>query len=90
MLGSLDNASYSNIDAVSRKFVTQTLVPWLVNFEMAYRLKLLRPSEWDSYYIAHDLGATLRGDHESRMRGYMLGIQAGALPPERRPEDGAS
>jgi len=81
MVGSLDKSNYSNIESLSREFVTQTLTPWLVNFEMSYRMKLLRPTEWNSYYIAHDLSATLRGDHESRMKAYMLGVQMGIYSP---------
>jgi phage portal protein BeeE len=44
-------------------------------------MKLLRPAEWDDYYVAHDLSATLRGDHESRMEAYMLGVQMGIYSP---------
>ena len=81
LAGQLDKANYSNIEALSREFVTQTLRPWLVNFEEAYARKLLRPTEWSDYYIAHDVRAMLRGDHESTMRSYQLGIQSGIYCP---------
>jgi HK97 family phage portal protein len=81
MVGSLDKSNYSNIESLSREFIQNTLTPWLVNFESSYKLKLLKPSEWDSYYVSHDLTQTMRGDHETRMKGYQAGIQMGVYSP---------
>lgn len=81
MVGALDKTNYSNVDALARDFVSNTLTPWLVNFEQSYALHLLKPEEWPSYFVQHDMTATLRGDHESRMRGYSVGISSGIYSP---------
>jgi HK97 family phage portal protein len=80
-IGSLDKSNYSNLEALERDFVNSTLRPWLVNFEMAYRMKLLRPEEQDLYYVEHDLSATLRGDPQAFMQSCLIGIQAGVFSP---------
>lgn len=81
MLADLSKANYSNVDALDRAFVQHSLTPWLVNAEQAYSLKLLKPSERSTYFAEHDLKGILRGDHESRMRGYQAGIYAGIYSP---------
>jgi HK97 family phage portal protein len=81
LLGVLKESNYSNIEQMAREFITQTVTPWLVNFESAYALKLLKPEEWGSYYFQHDLSSNLRGDPETRLKSYALGIQNGIFSP---------
>lgn len=81
LVADLSKANYSNVDAMSREFVQHSLTPWLTNLEQRFTAALLRPEERDQYFVEHDLRGILRGDHESRMRGYQTAIYAGILSP---------
>lgn len=81
MVADLSKANYSNVDALDRAFVQHSLTPWLVTQEQAYTTRLLRPGEQAEYFCEHDLKGMLRGDHESRMRSYTLGIASGVYSP---------
>lgn len=83
MVADLSKANYSNIDALDRAFVQHSLTPWLASQEQAFTTRLLKPTEQDAYFCEHDLKGVLRGDHESRMRGYFVGIQAGIYSPNQ-------
>ncbi len=77
MLADLDRATYSNIEQQSLEFVTHTLRPWLVRWEQAIQLRLLRPRERKEYFAEHLVDGLLRGDIESRYRAYMTARQGG-------------
>ncbi|MDR2743934.1 MAG: phage portal protein [Desulfovibrio sp.] len=89
MIGDLEKSSFSNIEQQSLEFVKYTISPWLVRLEQAMFLALLSEKEQEKYFIKFNLDGLLRGEYESRMRGYTMGINAGFMSPNdaRRFED---
>jgi HK97 family phage portal protein len=81
MIGDLEHATFSNIEHQSLAFVKNCLTPWIVKLEQTMRQKLLMPSEKGKYFIKFNLDALLRGDYETRMKGYTWGIQNGFMCP---------
>ena len=61
--------------------MVHTLTPWLVRFEQAIVKDLLLPDEQDGYFPKFNVDGLLRGDYQSRMRGYATGISNGFLSP---------
>ncbi|MCL1873364.1 MAG: phage portal protein [Clostridiales bacterium] len=89
MIGDLEKSSFNNIEQQSMEFVTYTLQPWICRWEQTMLNNLLTDSEQDKYFIKFNLGGLLRGDYETRMKGYSIGIQNGFMSPNdcRRLED---
>ncbi len=89
MIGDLEKSSFSNIEQQSLEFVKYTLDPWVVRWEMALQKSLLTLSEKEEYFFKFNVDSLLRGDYQSRMNGYAIGIQNGFLSSNdvRRLED---
>ncbi len=81
MIGDLEKSSFSNIEQQSLEFVKYTLNPWVVRWEQALRQSLLLPSEKPRYFVRLNVDGLLRGDYQSRMTGYAVGIQNGFFSP---------
>ena len=81
MIGDLDKSSFSNIEQQSLEFVKFCVNPWVVRWEQALSQSLIPPSEKDTHFIKFNLDGLLRGDYETRMKGYAVGIQNGFLCP---------
>jgi len=81
MIGDLDKSSFSNIEQQSLEFVKYCVNPWIIRWEQALWQNLLPPSERDTHFIKFNLDGLLRGDYETRMKGYAVGIQNGFLCP---------
>ena len=81
MVASLDRATFSNIEHQSISFVVHTIRPWLVRLEQAFNKALFTKQEKKEYFASFVVDGLLRGDYESRMRGYAVGIQNGFLSP---------
>jgi len=79
MIGDLDKATFSNIENLSIDFAKFTIEPWLVRIEQSLELNLLTPSERKTHQIKFNLDGLLRGDYETRMKGYAIGRQNGWL-----------
>jgi HK97 family phage portal protein len=77
MVGDLEKSSFSNIEQQSLEFVKYTLDPWVVRWEQSLQQALLLPSEKSAISIRFNLDGLLRGDYQSRMQGYSVGIQNG-------------
>jgi HK97 family phage portal protein len=77
MVGDLEKSSFSNIEQQSLEFVKYTLDPWVVRWEQSLMQSLLLPGEKGSITIRFNLDGLLRGDYQSRMQGYSVGIQNG-------------
>lgn len=77
MVGDLEKSSFSNIEQQSLEFVKYTLDPWVIRWEQALKQSLVLPSEKDTVSIRFNLDGLLRGDYQSRMQGYSVGIQNG-------------
>ena len=79
MIGDLDRATFSNIEHQSLEFTKYTVGPWVTRWEQALQQALILPSERARYFIKFNLDGLLRGDYQSRMRGYAIGRQNGWL-----------
>jgi HK97 family phage portal protein len=79
MIGDLEKSSYSNIIQQSLEFVMYTLEPWIIKWEQSMNQALIPPSEQSRYYVKFNLDGLLRGDFETRMKGYSIGIQNGFM-----------
>ena len=81
MIGDLEKSSFSNIENMSREFVVYTLNPWLIRWEQTLHKALFDHDEKKSYLIKFNVDGLLRGDYQSRMSGYAIGIQNGFMSP---------
>ena len=79
MVQSLKRATFSNIEHQSLDYTIYTLTPWLVRIEQAIVKDLLVEEEQDEYFPKFNVDGLLRGDYESRMRGYATGFSNGFL-----------
>ena len=81
MIGDLDKSSFSNIEQQSLEFVKYTLEPWIARWEQTIQRSLFNEKEKRDYFAKFNLEGLLRGDYESRMKGYSVGIQNGFMSP---------
>lgn len=81
MIGDLERATFSNIEHLSLEFVKYSLDPWLVRWEQSMARVLFNDDEKKNYFIKFNVDGLLRGDYQSRMSGYSVGIQNGFLSP---------
>ena len=81
MVADLDKSSFSNIEQQSLEYVQYTLRPWLTRIEQAMFRRLFSEEEKKSYFIKFNVDGLLRGDYQSRMNGYAVGIQNGFMSP---------
>ena len=79
MVGDLDKSSFSNIEQQSLEFVKYTLDPWVIRWEQSIQRALFLPQEKKEYFVKMNVDGLLRGDYESRMKGYAVGRQNGWL-----------
>ena len=77
MVQDLQRATYSNIEHQGIDFVQHTLMPWLVKFEQGIIKDVLSTDEQLDYFPKFNVDGLLRGDYQSRMQGYSLGITNG-------------
>ncbi len=81
MIADLDKSSFNNIEQQSLDFVTNTIRPWLVRIEQSVFQQLLTEEEQKKIFVKFNVDGLLRGDFQSRMRGYSIGIQNGFMSP---------
>lgn len=81
LVGDLERATFSNIEHQSISFVVHTIRPWLVRIEQSINKALFSEEERHKYFVSFLVEGLLRGDYESRMRGYSIGIQNGFMSP---------
>ena len=77
MVGDLDKSSFSNIEQQSLEFVKYTLDPWVCRWEQSISRRLFSDEEKKTYFVKFNVDGLLRGDYESRMRGYATARQNG-------------
>jgi HK97 family phage portal protein len=89
MIHDLSRSTFSNIEHQSIDFVVHTIRPWLVRWEQAIKRALLTENERTIYFAKFKVDGLLRGDFNSRMQGYAIGIQNGFMSPNcvRKLED---
>jgi HK97 family phage portal protein len=81
MVADLDKSSFSNIEQQSLEYVQYTLRPWLTRLEQAIFRRLFTEEEKKAYFVRFNVDGLLRGDYQSRMNGYAVGIQNGFMSP---------
>lgn len=77
MLYDLTKSSYASVEAMGIDFVMYSLLPWLKRWEEQIQLKLVPRNTWGTVYAEHNVSGLLRGDLQSRMTSYRLGIMTG-------------
>jgi len=75
MLGA--RAAGTSIEAMSNEFIIYGLYPWASKIEQQLGWKTLEPAQRADHYWEHDFAALLRGDVQTRMNAYRVGIAAG-------------
>jgi len=81
MIGDLERSTFSNVEQQALDFVKYCINPWITRWEQAMWQSLMLLSERNTHYIKFNLDGLMRGDYETRMRGYSTGIQNGFLCP---------
>lgn len=81
MVGDLEKSSFSNIEQQSLEFVKYTLDPWVIRWEQGLSRSLLNAEQKRDHFFKFNLDGLLRGDYQSRMNGYAIGIQNGFMSP---------
>ena len=66
MIGDLERATFSNIEHQALDFVTNTIRPWLVNWEQAILRDMIAPFEQSIFFAEFNVDGLLRGDAKSR------------------------
>ena len=74
MLGSMEGATFSNVEHQQIEFVTHTLRPWLVRWEQEISRKLFSD---DQFYPEFQVDGLLRGDTKTRYESYRIAREAG-------------
>jgi HK97 family phage portal protein len=82
LLGDLEHATFSNVEHLSLDFVKFSLEPWVTRWEQSMQQTLLLPGEKRDLYVKFTMDGLLRGDYQSRMQGYSVGIQNGFMSPD--------
>ena len=77
LLNDLDRATFNNITQLSLEFVMYTLTPWLVRLEQSFNRSLFKPEERGRFFVKFSVEGLLRGDYETRTKGYQTALQAG-------------
>lgn len=81
-IGSLEKSSLNNIEQQNIDAVTDTLQPWVTQFEQELTRKLIHPAERGRLRVKFDLNGILRGDFKSRTEGYRNLNMIGAMTPD--------
>ena len=77
----LKRSTFNNIEHQGISYVQYTLMPWLERFEQEIVNDVLIEEEQDEYFPKFNVDGLLRGDYESRMRGYAIGFANGFFSP---------
>lgn len=80
-IGSLDRATFNNIEHMGIEFIQDTVLPWTARFEQEANLKLIPRSEQRGTFTKLKISTLARGDLKSRMEAYRIGREWGWLTP---------
>lgn len=76
-IGDLERATFSNIEHQSIAYVTDSLTPWLVNWEQAIKRDLLNGDS--DRFVKFNVNALLRGDTKSRAEARQIERRNGII-----------
>lgn len=77
LIGDLERATFSNIEQQSLDYVQNGLLGRARRVEARMALSLIPKADRSTYFVEHLLDGLLRGDFQTRMRGYQVGILSG-------------
>ena len=77
MVQDLQRSTFNNIEHQAIQFVKHSLMPWLIKIEMGIIKDVLVDNEQHELYPKFNVDGLLRGDFQSRMNGYSIGINSG-------------
>jgi len=69
----------ANLEAQGADFIMYTLFPWVKKWEEQLNRKLLPREKWGTHFFEHDFSSLLRGDLQTRMNSYRVGISTGVF-----------
>lgn len=78
-LKDLGRATWSNIEQMSIEYVSDTLMPWLVDFEEEADRKLLTEQERKTMFCEFKVDAALRADSKARAEALQIQRQNGVI-----------
>lgn len=76
-IGDLERATFSNIEHQALEFVTDTMLPWLINWEQAIQRDLLAGE--DDLFAKFIVDGLLRGDAKSRAEALQIQRRNGVI-----------
>lgn len=76
---SMDKATFSNIEQQALEFVTDTMMPWFVRWELNISEQLIAPEDRDELFVEFLIEGLLRGDSKARGEFYNKAIMSGWL-----------
>lgn len=79
MLGSMDRATFNNIEELNLKFLTMTMLYWIRKWEQECNYKLFMPAERGRLFTEILYDALLRGNTTARYAAYNIGRLGGWL-----------
>ena len=79
MLGSMDRATFNNIEEQNMKFISMTMLYWFKKWEEECNYKLFMPSERSKMFCEILVDALLRGNIKARYEAYNIGRNGGWL-----------
>ncbi|VEI25163.1 phage portal protein [Bordetella bronchiseptica] len=79
MVGSMEGATYNNVENLQIQFVVYCLMPWIRRHEQAMQRDLLGVTERPEFFIEFNVGGLLRGNITARYAAYAVGRQWGWL-----------
>ena len=78
-IGSMDRATFSNIEEQNIDFVNQTMLYWFKKWEQECNFKLFTPAEQKVLFCEILADGLLRGNTKARYEAYNIGRNAGFL-----------
>lgn len=76
-IGDLERATFSNIEHQGLEFVTDTMLPWLTNWEQAIEQRLMLERDRERFFVEFLVDSLLRGDTQTRYEAYATARQNG-------------
>ncbi|MDY6796967.1 MAG: phage portal protein [Actinomycetota bacterium] len=80
-IGSMEAATYSNIEHQGIEYQTDTIEPWVVRREQILNWKLFTESERKTYFCEHLMDGLLRGDTQTRSEANSKMVLSGVYTP---------
>lgn len=77
----LKRSTFNNIEHQGIAFVQYSLMPWIIRIEKGIMKDLLLEEEQDTYFPKFKLEGLMRGDYQSRMNAYAIGVGNGFMSP---------